>query len=81
MLLVQNFGSSDLSRLYGSSRAIATFSGFGRLGALTKTEAQKAAFVEMVSVMRTDSGGELALSQDIQTVLMGSQEEKQQMEP
>jgi hypothetical protein len=58
--------------LYGSKEAISAFSHFEVLGAAMGSTEQRIAFIQMVSVMRTDSGSELCLNNsDIQNVLLG----------
>lgn len=61
--------------LYGSNEVISAFSTFQELGSRMGTIEQRAAFTNMVSAMRTDSGTELALNkQDIENVLLGIRE-------
>ena len=58
--------------LYGSNKAISSFSCFEKLGASMNTIEQREAFTNMVAVMRTDSGSELgAEAVDIKNVLLG----------
>lgn len=61
--------------MYGSQAAITAFSNFERLGAAMATEQQRAAFTQMVSIMRSDSGSELCLdASELQDVLLGVRE-------
>jgi hypothetical protein len=61
--------------LYGSHEALSAFSDFELLGAAMATKEQRAAFTQMVSVMRTDSGSTaVGNSDEIQNVLLGVRE-------
>jgi hypothetical protein len=61
--------------LYGSHEALSAFSDFELLGAAMATKEQRAAFTQMVSIMRTDSGSAAVGSSDeIQNVLLGVRE-------
>jgi hypothetical protein len=58
--------------LFGSTRVIQAYSLWEKLGPNMETEERRAAFIEMVKAMRTDSGGEIELkSEDLQNVLLG----------
>ena len=59
--------------LYGSAKAIRRFAIFERLGASMNTEDQRQVFIEMVSAMREDSGGESGAGvKDLEIVLLGN---------
>jgi len=61
--------------LYGSNKAINAFSNFEKLGATMNTSKQRQVFVNMVAIMRTDSGSELgAEANDLENVLLGYRE-------
>jgi len=61
--------------LYGSHEALSAFSDFELLGAAMTTKEQRAAFTQMVSIMRTDSGSTaVGNSDEIQNVLLGVRE-------
>jgi len=58
--------------LYGCNEAIKAFSTFEQLGASMTNAEQREAFVNMVSVMRMDSGSDAGTDPvDIQNVLLG----------
>lgn len=58
--------------LYGSNVAIQAFSLFEKLGATMNSVEQRQAFVDMVSIMRTDSGSEKGAEPgDLHNVLLG----------
>lgn len=59
--------------LYGVVKTVKAFASFERLGAAMSSDAQCAAFTEMVSQMRADSlgQGDVAL-EDLQTILLGA---------
>jgi hypothetical protein len=59
--------------LYGSSPTVVAFANFERLGATMRSAEQRAAFTNMVAVMRKDSSGTTDVaSDDLQVVLLGS---------
>ncbi len=58
--------------LYGSSEVIRAYSNWEALGPTMETKEQRTAFIEMVKVMRTDSGGDAVVNlMDLQNVLLG----------
>ena len=58
--------------LYGSPKTIQAYSKWEQLGPNMGTEEQRTAFVEMVKLMRADSGGDISVnSKDLQNVLLG----------
>lgn len=65
--------------LFGSRDAVLAFSRFEVLGAAMVSKDQRAAFTQMVSVMRTDSGSEICVNvSDLQNVLLGVHDETPQ---
>ncbi|OZG74492.1 hypothetical protein BTA51_05675 [Hahella sp. CCB-MM4] len=58
--------------LYGSAKVIRAYSAWEKLGPAMETEDQRSAFIEMVKLMRIDSGGEVEISnEDLRNVLLG----------
>jgi len=58
--------------LYGSSRAIAAFAQFERLGATMRSPEQRETFTRMVAIMRSDSTSSAKVAaSDLQAVLLG----------
>ncbi len=61
--------------LYGSNEAIKAFSVFEERGARMETSDQRQAFIDMVAIMRIDSGSKVNSDpDDIQNILLGFKE-------
>ena len=58
--------------LYGSSETIQAYSKWEQLGPNMGSEEQRNAFIEMVKLMRADSGSDIKVdSKDLKNVLLG----------
>ena len=61
--------------LYGSAEVIQAYSAWEKLGPTMNTAEQRNAFINMVKVMRVDSGGAVEVrGEDLQNVLLGVRE-------
>lgn len=61
--------------LYGSPQTIQAYSKWEEAGPTMATEEQCSAFIEMVKLMRADSGGDAVVnSKDLQNVLLGARQ-------
>ena len=59
--------------LYGSSSVVEAFARFEQLGSAMNTSEQRAAFIDMVTIMRRDSTDDHQIkSSDFETVLLGA---------
>lgn len=68
--------------LYGSTLAISAFARFERLGATTTTPEQRAAFTQMVKIMRVDSASSKSVEEsDVRMILFGMAAEALDREP